>query len=526
MNSETRIPQEWLQGVLERTDLVEIVGAELKLERIGKEYRACCPFHVEKTPSFTVNPQKRFFHCFGCGKHGNAVDFLMQHRGVGFRDAVADLARRAGISLPGHSSARDQRSEREVITACRLLHKLFQGEVSTQYERLRVAGIDREVAQHFQLGYAPTNYTVPADSSPALVEAGLLTRDGKPKISDRLVLPVRSGGGATIGLVAVDLPDRAPTPSVVCGLAATWDHLVHDSSQPRVRGEDLFLVLSPLDILPLAALGIVAASIPVTYPLSRHFVRLSRLADRVTFCLPEGRAGEMMAVLAAHQLVNVLDANSAFVRVLFLQPNFPPSQVVMQMGVDTFKERARTAEPLLDVAIRLLSQRLDPLQRDDRRRYLGHMRRFSNASNPAAGFITVDAMMQAWRWSYSEAHPVMEDLGSSMSYEDINVNLMPNSPEVRLLSILLRCPSYVRYIPQMEQSQDPTMRLLREFCGHLRAHPDRNVSRFVETHSQKGFLEQLAVQTRSSDSLVDLVHALEDLRAPAPARRLATMRPS
>lgn len=198
----------------------------------------------------------------------------------------------------------------------------------------------------------------------------------------------------------------------------------------------------------------------------------------------------------------------------------------MQTGVDTFNERARTAEPLLDVAIRLLSQRLDPLQRDDRRRYLGHMRRFSNASNPAAGFITVDAMMQAWRWSYSEAHPVMEDLGSYMRYEDTNVNQMPNSPEVRLLSILLRCPSYVRYIPQMEESQDPTTRLLREFCDHLRAHPDWNVSGFVETHSHKSFLEQLVVQTRSSDSLVDLVHALEDLRSPAPARRLATMRPS
>jgi DNA primase len=526
MNSTTKISQEWLQGVLERTDIVEVVGAELKLERIGKEHRACCPFHPEKTPSFTVNSQKRFFHCFGCGKHGNAIDFLMQHRGLGFRDAVADLARRAGIGLPMDSFPRDQRGEHEVIKACQLFHTFFQAELPTQSERLAVLGIDRELARRFQLGYAPADYTVPMDSSPALAEAGLVTSDGRPKIVDRLVLPVKAAGGATIGLVAVELPDRAPTPPIVCGLTAVWDHLMQDPGQPRVRGGDLFVVLSPLEMLPLTALGIVAASIPVHYPLSGHFVRLSRLADQVTLCLPEGPAGEMIAVLAAHQLVNVLDADSASMRVLFSQSTWSLSQVIRRMGVDTFKERARTAEPLLDAAIRLLSQRLNPLQTEDRRRYLGHMKRFSNATNHPVGLITVDAMMQAWRLPHNEAHAVIEGLRSDISRTVSNVALSPRSAAIRILSILVRYPSYTQYIPAIPNSPDPGIGLLRELCSHLRAHPNSDISRFVETHPRKSLLSQLAAQTCSPDPLVDLVQALEDLRIPLHPRRATTLRPA
>src|ERR1700730_3649523 len=220
MNAAAKFSQEWLQGVLERTDIVEVVGSQFKLERAGKENRACCPFHSEKTPSFTVNAQKRFFHCFGCGKHGNALDFLMQHGGLGFREAVADLARRAGIRLPMDSLRPHHAGEHEVIKACHLFHKFFLSELPTQLERLAVLGIDRELARRFQLGYAPADYTVPVNLSPALVEAGLVAADASPKIIARLVMPVKAGGGATIGFVAVDLPDRISGVPLVCGLPA------------------------------------------------------------------------------------------------------------------------------------------------------------------------------------------------------------------------------------------------------------------------------------------------------------------
>ena len=108
------IPQDWLQRLLERTDIVEVVGSQLKLERKGKEYWACCPFHSEKTPSFTVNTQKRFFHCFGCSKHGNAIDFLMEHSGMEFREAIGELARRAGVELPRESSQKGQTGDQDV----------------------------------------------------------------------------------------------------------------------------------------------------------------------------------------------------------------------------------------------------------------------------------------------------------------------------------------------------------------------------------------------------------------------------
>jgi DNA primase len=523
MNLSAKFSQNWLQGVLEQTDIVEVVGAQLKLERAGKEYRACCPFHSEKTPSFTVNSQKRFFHCFGCGKHGNAIDFLMQHSGLGFREAVVDLARRAGIGLPSDSLRPNHAGEHQVIQACHLFHKFFLSELPTQLERLAVLGIDRELARRFQLGYAPADYTGPAAFSPALVEAGLVAADGSPKIIDRLVMPVKAGGGATIGFVALDLPDRTSGVPLVCGLPAVWDHLMQDPGQPRLHSGDLFVALSPLEMLPLAALGIAAVSIPAAYPLSSHFVRLSRLADNAILCLPEGPVGEMIAVLAAHELANMLDADSASVRALFFQPTCSLSQLVRGMGIDSFKERARAAEPLLDAAVRLLSQRLDARRPEDRRRYLGHMKRFSNASNRAVGSIAVDAMTQAWRLPPVQAQAIMKWPGSDISR---NANIAdPSSPAMRILSILLRSPSYARYVPEIPGSQDTATDLLRELSKHLRTDPSRDISRFVEAHRSRDLLIRLAARPGTSDPLVDLVQALEDLRGPIPLRKLTALRP-
>ena len=331
----------------------------------------------------------------------------------------------------------------------------------TQSERLETHGIDKALAERFHLGYAPADYTIPSDSSLTLVDAGLLTADGKPKISDRLVMPVTAGSGTIIGFVATELPDRTPRPPVVCGLSAASDHLIHVPNQPRVRSGDIFVVLSPLEILPLTALGVPCVAVPLAYPLSAHFTRLSRLADNVTLCLPEGATGEMIAVLAAHQLANVLDGDSPAVRTLFFQADRSLSQVVRQVGVNTFKEHARTAEPLLDAAIRILSRKLNAQCREDRQRYLGHLKRFSNSKNRAVGLIAADAMARAWGLPLEPSGVVkapIAEFGPGAASGELSLRW----PAIRILSILLRSPSCKRYIPEVPGSRDPAIGLLRE----------------------------------------------------------------
>ena len=209
-----RIPQAFIDELIARTDIVELIGGRVQLKKAGREWKACCPFHNEKTPSFWVSPDKQFYHCFGCGAHGTAIGFLMEYAGKSFPEAVEQLARDAGLTVPRVESA-DERERREqsgdlaetLLTAARHYRgRLKESPEAIAYLKRR--GLTGQVAAHFGIGYAPEAWqglaaAFPDYESPALEAAGLVVRgDGGKRYDrfrDRVMFPIHDTRGRVIG---------------------------------------------------------------------------------------------------------------------------------------------------------------------------------------------------------------------------------------------------------------------------------------------------------------------------------------
>lgn len=524
MNRPDRLPQAWVDAVLAKTDIVDVVGVHVSLRRAGKEYKACCPFpdHEEKTPSFTVNPAKQFYHCFGCGKHGNALRFLMQYARLSFREAVGELARRAGVSLPDATYPRSQAQALDcaAIKACHVLHAFFERcliESPARLARLSPWGVDEALARHLGLGYAPARYRLPTAPLDALRQAGLVREDGTPPFADRLVLPMRARRGAILGLIAFSLPDRLPEPLVLCGLAAAAEQLVVTSATTG-RAREVFVVCEPADLLQLAALGLPVALVPGLYPLTTHFRRLESVAEHVVLCLPSGATGEAIALLCAHQYADAFRPDGGTVRVLFVPPGRSTGAAVREMERGALAHAVRDAPPLLDVALRALPVRLDRASRHDRQRYLGHIVRFAGGRNPAVAALAAHTLMNAWGLALTDIQTAIAGTRAGAGAVFAAPGSRPHTPAHRVLRALLHAPDVAQLLPEtLLRADDPGIRLLRDVAAHLCtiATPSANDARsFIARHPQRDLLELLAsgVPPTRSECLAEIVDAVETFR--------------
>ena len=157
----SRIPQHFIDDLMSRVDIVEIVGSRVPLKKAGREYKACCPFHNEKTPSFTVSPAKQFYHCFGCGAHGTALGFVMDHDHLGFVEAVEELARQVGVEVPREAGAGDKRPDLDLYAVMDKAAAFYREQLRSSQEAiayLKNRGLDGETAARFGIGYAPPQW--------------------------------------------------------------------------------------------------------------------------------------------------------------------------------------------------------------------------------------------------------------------------------------------------------------------------------------------------------------------------------
>ncbi len=208
------IPQSFIQDLLARVDIVEVVGRYVQLKKGGQNYAGLCPFHAEKSPSFTVSPSKQFFHCFGCGAHGSAIGFLMEHRGQGYVDAIRDLAQVAGMQVPETERAADSHSKTRALTdVLSRATDFYRGQLKDSppaIDYLKRRGVTGQTAARFALGYAPDAWQ-PLRSAfdnyddPQMVEAGLVISDeGKryDRFRGRVMFPIRNARGQVVGFGA------------------------------------------------------------------------------------------------------------------------------------------------------------------------------------------------------------------------------------------------------------------------------------------------------------------------------------
>ncbi|MCK0153381.1 DNA primase [Alcanivorax sp. S6407] len=381
-----RIPDNFIQDLLARTDLVELIDSRVPLKKTGRNYSACCPFHQEKTPSFTVAPDKQFYYCFGCGAKGNAVGFLMDYEHMSFPEAVKQLASRAGMEVP--ESRPETAADRQRKDRLQSLYDLLSRAEHFYAQQLRLApekqkavnylknrGLSGEIAKRFSLGFAPPGFDnlinglslTEAGLEQALT-AGLLVRredTGRvyDKFRDRIIFPIRDTRGRTIGFGGRVLGDGKPkylnspeTPVFRKGeeLYGLWEW-----RQSRDRSERLYVVEGYMDVIALHQYGVpnVVATLG-TATTEDHARKLFRQVDEVILCFDGDKAGVRAAWRALESLLPALDDGKQ-VRFLFLPDGEDPDTLVRTQGPEALRAMTDKADALSTYLFRHLSEGLD-----------------------------------------------------------------------------------------------------------------------------------------------------------------------
>jgi DNA primase len=385
------IPQGFIQDLLARVDLVDVVGRYVQLKKAGQNFLGLCPFHSEKSPSFTVSPSKQFFHCFGCGAHGTAIGFLMEHRGLGFVDAVRELAQQAGMKVPegpaeaGQAGGRLKALAELLQRASDHYRQCLKGSVAA-IEYLKGRGLRGATAARFSLGVSPDEWTGLAAlfdryDDPQLVEAGLVVAgDGKryDRFRGRVMFPIRNRRGWVIGFGARALDGSEP--KYLNSPETPLFHKGHElyglfEAQEAIRRKRRVIVCEGyLDVIQLAQAGyeetVAALGTAVT---SHHVGELLRLADHVIFAFDGDAAGRKAARRALEAALPAL-ADNRRVDFLLLPDGEDPDSLVRSHGADAFAAELGRALPLSRWFIRSLSEGKDLGTAEGRAALLGEAR--------------------------------------------------------------------------------------------------------------------------------------------------------
>jgi DNA primase len=379
------IPASFIDELMARTDIVEVINARVPLKKAGREYKACCPFHGEKTPSFTVSPTKQFYHCFGCGAHGTALGFLMDYEHLGFPEAVEELASLAGLEVPREASAAPDRRP-DLFTVLDAAAQFYREQLKQAPEAIRylkARGIGGATAAIFGIGYAPEAWDallkrLGPDEAGArrLLAAGLVIERDQGGCYDRfrgrVMFPIRDARGRVIGfggrVLGQEEPKYLNSPETALFHKGKELYGLYEARQALREIPRLMVVEGYMDVIGLREAGIAWAVATLgTATTPEHLERLFRVTEEVVFCFDGDRAGRQAAWRA---LENALPAlrDGRQVRFLFLPEGEDPDSLVRKEGAEAFTGRLADALPLSEYLHDTLAAQVDTGSLDGRAR--------------------------------------------------------------------------------------------------------------------------------------------------------------
>jgi len=365
------IPQSFLSELLARVDVVEVVGKYVQLKKGGANYMGLCPFHGEKSPSFSVSPTKQFYHCFGCGKNGNAIGFLMDHTGMSFIEAVKDLAQQIGMQVPEEPQSPEERARAAAAKAkSDSLTDVLEKASESYREHLKTSpraiaylkgrGLSGQIAKRFGLGYAPEGWrslasVFPKYDDPLLAESGLVIvneEDDKryDRFRDRIMFPIRNIKGECIGFGGRVIGDGTPkylnSPETPVFHKGRELYGLYEAREALHSAGYVLVTEGYMDVVALAQLGFANAVATLgTACTPDHVQKLFRFTDAVVFSFDGDAAGRRAARKALDgALPYATDTRS--IKFLFLPAEHDPDSYVREFGQEAFAEQIRQATPL------------------------------------------------------------------------------------------------------------------------------------------------------------------------------------
>jgi DNA primase len=388
-----RIPQHFIDQLIARADIVEVIGTRVQLKKAGREYKACCPFHNEKTPSFWVSPDKQFYHCFGCGKHGTVLGFLMDHDHLAFPEAVEELAMRLGLEVPHEAGTDAPRRPDEALHELMQSVARFYREALAREPRARdyVArrGLNAETLERFQIGYAPNawhellkRFGATEAQRRALLDCGLIIereRGGAQaaerhydRFRDRLMFPIRDARGRVIAfggrIIEQGEPKYLNSPETVLFHKGRELYALYEMRRARSQLTRVVVVEGYMDAVRLHQAGIdYAVATLGTATTAEHLKRLFRLVPAIVFAFDGDRAGRAAAWRAMQQALPEAREGRE-IRFLFLPEGHDPDSLVGAEGREAFEARLSGALPLSEYLLHELAREADLSHADGRAR--------------------------------------------------------------------------------------------------------------------------------------------------------------
>jgi DNA primase len=394
-----RIPQAFIDDLIARADIIEVIGSRVPLKKAGREYKACCPFHDEKTPSFWVNPVKQFYHCFGCGAHGTALGFLMQYDQLPFPDAVEELAGRLGLTVPHEGGTAAAVADEfaplysmMAATAEFFADNLTRNERGREYARSR--GLTATTLKDFQIGYASDawddllrRFGGGAEGRRVLTACGLIIEREAgssrgsghyDRFRGRLMFPIRDSRGRVIAfggrIIDQGEPKYLNSPETALFHKGRELYGLHETRLARTTLRRLLVVEGYMDVVQLHQAGIrYAVATLGTATTAEHLHRAFRLVSEVVFAFDGDRAGRAAAWRALQNALPEARAGRE-IRFLFLPDGEDPDSLARREGGEAFEKRLDAALPLSEYLVSHLREDIDLSHADGRARFIAAAR--------------------------------------------------------------------------------------------------------------------------------------------------------
>jgi DNA primase len=534
------IAQGFIQDLLARVDIVDVVGRAVALKKAGQNYLGLCPFHGEKTPSFTVSPSKQFFHCFGCGAHGSAIGFLMDHRGLGYVEAVQELAQLAGVQVPrdasrdGGASAGQRRSLLQANDiACAFYRRELKGSpVAIEY--LKSRGLTGATAARFALGYAPDDWQALKSAfdsyeEPRLVEAGLvIDGDGKryDRFRARVMFPIRDRRGAVLGFGArvldAGLPKYLNSPETPLFRKGQELYGLFEAAEAIRRKGRVLVSEGYLDVIQLAQAGFAESVAALgTAITSQHVGTLLRLTDQVVFAFDGDAAGRNAARRALHATLAVIP-DTKRVSFALLPQGEDPDSLIRASGPEAMETELGRALSLSQWFLRSLCEEVDVTQPEGRAAVTAAARPLLE-SMPAGALRMqlVRALAEVVGTAASDLEALyglspMRRLPEQRSAPRARASTRPvESLKSQLLRRLLAYPELAReFEPALTdllgQGAEPVDRQIAEVLAVAMAHAHSSCAALLEALGESEFADQYRALCARAVELDDEVEVVRD----------------
>ena len=540
------IPQSFIQGLLNRVDIVDVIERHVPLRKAGTNYITCCPFHSEKTPSFTVSPTKQFYHCFGCGAHGSAVGFMMEYVGMDFVEAVNALASRVGMQVPvqkkdvrpGMSDFKGDRQDKEnssqdLFEVMNIVTRFYREQLKGSKRAiayLKERGLTGETAARFAIGYAPTGWKnlaeiFPDYQSQKLLEVGVVSEGEKGKhydrFRDRIIFPILNQKGRIVGFGGRVLEQNEPkylnSPETQLFEKGSELYNLFAARRAIRDAEKVIVVEGYMDVVVLSQYGIAYVVATLGTATTAHHVRkLLRQTDNVVFCFDGDDAGRKAAWRALeNSLAQFVDGKN--ISFLFLPEGEDPDSYVRKFGKGAFEKLINQALPLSIFLFQWLSEGINLQTSEGRARLVQDAKPLlAQVVAPILALMLLKRLAELSGISQDELEELLQIKRISSSLPRGRISRPnPISPCRWLTQVLLHDPGYVSRLDRKLLSEHgentEEMAALVALIEFIDTHPhvEENTAipsaiTYFYNSPHRALLEKAESATLSWDNAIDL----------------------